>query len=115
LLLVEHAPVVPKSTRKLRGQSLAKCTMTIRSAKNRRTITANEVQQWVGKSSKSMMGEAQFRKIAAHLTSYRSPVPPPSGSPRLPREIDPDSSRWWDFEAVAEAAKTLLKSAPAML
>ena len=98
-------------------QSLAKCKMTTSSAKIKRTITAAEVQEWVGKSSKSMMGKAQFREIAAGLTSYRWPAdpPPPPGSPWVPREADTDSNRWWDFAAVTEAAKTLLKNAPAML
>jgi hypothetical protein len=85
--------------------------------KTSRTITATEVQEWIGKSSKSMLGKAQFREIAAGLTSYRWPVdpPPPPGSPWVPREIETDPNRWWDFEAAREAAKTLLKSAPAML
>jgi hypothetical protein len=91
--------------------------MTISSGKNKRTIIAAEVQEWVGKPSKSMMGKEQFREIAASLTSYRWPAdpPPPPGTPWVPREIEPDPNRWWDFEAVTEAAKTLLRNAPAML
>ena len=87
------------------------------SRKTSRTITAIEVQEWIGKSSKSALGKAQFREIAASLTSYRWPIdpPPPPGSPWVPREIETDPNRWWDFEAARQAAKTLLKSAPAML
>jgi hypothetical protein len=98
-------------------QSLAKYKMTISSAKNNRTITATEVQEWVGKSSKSVMGKAQFGEIAAGLTRFKWPAdpPPPPGSPWVTKEIEPDPNRWWDFEAVTEAAKTLLKNAPAML
>ncbi len=64
-----------------------------------------------------MMGEAQFRKIAVGLTRFKWPADPapPPGSAWVPREIETDLNRWWDFEAVTEAAKTLLRNAPAML
>jgi hypothetical protein len=58
-----------------------------------------------------MTGQAQFRRIDAGLTSCRWPTAPlPSGW-----TIGTDANRWWDIEAVTEAAKTLLKNAPAML
>jgi hypothetical protein len=86
-------------------------------AKGSRKITAAEVRRWVGNSKRSKLGPAQCNEIAEALTSYRWPADPPSppGSPWVPREIDGDPDRWWDFKATTEAAKALLKSAPAML
>jgi hypothetical protein len=89
--------------------------MKVLSAENNRTITAAEVEKWVGKSSKSKMGEVQFHEIAAGLTRFRWPNDPPKRFANEARVVDSDGSPFWDFTAVTAAAKTLLKNAPAML
>lgn|GEM_PF-3069521 len=82
-----------------------------------RKITATEVKKWLGSSKASILGRSQYREIAAGLTKLKWPgdLPSPLGSPWFQKEPEIDPKRWWDFEAATEAAKTLLKSAPAML
>jgi hypothetical protein len=91
--------------------------MTISSPKVSRKITAAEVQEWAGRSSKVKLGQAQCSEIAAGLTRLRWPGDPPAvpGSPWLTKEPEPEPDRWWDFEAATEAAKLLNHSIPRML
>jgi hypothetical protein len=90
------------------------------STKNSRTITATEVEGWVGKSRNSKIGKVQFHEIAAGLTRLRWPSDPepPPGSNSFENEalvVESYDGNLWDFSAVTAAAKTLLKNAPAML
>jgi hypothetical protein len=82
-----------------------------------REITAAEVKEWFGGSKISTIGGDQCRKIATGLTKLRWPgdPPPPPRSRGISKESEPDPHLWWDFDAVAEAAMTLLKNCPAML
>ena len=80
-----------------------------------RTITANEVRDWFGKSPKAQLGGTHYRTIAAYLTKIRWPSdaggllgPQPSTV-----KIVPDD--YWDFKAATDAAKLLLDTMPAML
>ncbi len=86
-------------------------------AKESRTITAAEVREWFGNSGKSKLDEAQYSEIAAGLTELRWPAdPPPSPDSRwIPKEIEVDPNRWWDFRAATDAAKLLMGSVPPML
>jgi hypothetical protein len=86
-------------------------------AKASRTITAAEVREWFGDSSKSKLDEAQYRGIAAGLTKFRWPADPPDppGSPWLPKKSEADLNRWWDFKGTTDAAKLLFDSVPLML
>ena len=80
-----------------------------------RTITADEVRDWFGKSTRSRLGEAQYRHIADYLTKIRWPSDPdePLGSPAPPNNSEPDE--YWNFNAATDAAKLLLESFPGML
>ena len=91
--------------------------MKILRAKESRTITVDEVREWVGNSSKSTLDKAQYSKIAAGLTKFRWPADPPDppGSPWLPKESEADLNRWWDFKGTTDAAKLLFDSLPLML
>jgi len=86
-------------------------------AKESRTITAAEVREWFGNSGKSKLDEAQYSEIAAGLTKFRwsGDPPPPPDSPWIPKEIESDPNRWWDFRAATDAAKLLMGSVPPML
>ena len=83
-----------------------------------RTITADEVAEWFGKSRRARLGQAQYRKLAAYLTKLRWPDDPPDppDSPWLVKEtIETGPDPWWNFSEAANAAKVLNESIPAML
>lgn len=91
--------------------------MTTSPTKASRKINATEVKQWFGNSSKAQLRPAQYDEIATRLTKFRWPSDPPAppDSPWLPKIIETDPDRYWDFQATTQAAKTLLDSVPAML
>jgi hypothetical protein len=81
-----------------------------------RTITATEVRDWFGKSRQSLLGNAQYREIAAYLTKIRWPSDTgPLFQPCPVATESDESDRYWDFDAAFDAAKLLLESMPAML
>ncbi len=81
-----------------------KCKVKISRAKESRTITAAEIREWFGNSGKLKLNEAQYGEIAAGLTKFRWPADPPSpaGSHWIPKEIESDPNRWWDFRAATD-------------
>ena len=89
--------------------------MKISRAKESRTITAAEIREWFGNSGKSKLDEAQYSEIAAGLTKFRWPAdpPPPPDSRWIPKEIEADPNRWWDFRAATD--KLLMGSVLPML
>lgn len=82
-----------------------------------RTVTPDEVKEWFGRSRKAQLHEERYGAIAADITALKWPgdPPPPTDAPWLVKGTpDSDKDRWWDFEAVAKAAKLVLASLPAM-
>src|SRR6266516_384377 len=69
-----------------------------------RKSTAAEIREWFGNSGKLKLNEAQYGEIAAGLTKFRWPADPPSpaGSHWIPKEIESDPNRWWDFRAATD-------------
>jgi hypothetical protein len=80
-----------------------------------RTISAAEVKQWVGASSKAKLTDAQYDQIAVRLTKFRWNSDPPPSPSRGPKLIDGSDERWWDIKATTKAARTLRDSMPKML
>ena len=80
-----------------------------------RTIAATEVRAWFGKSRKSRLGEAQYRKIAAYLTKIRWPTDVGGLLGPQPPTVETESNDYWDFDAAFAATKLLLESMPAIV
>jgi hypothetical protein len=81
------------------------------------TITAADVEGWFNQHRRPWPSDAVYVEIARHLSRMRWGNDPRYG-PNQPVEADP-SSKWdqphWSSEQVADAAKLLYASAPAML
>jgi hypothetical protein len=79
-----------------------------------RTISADEVRDWFGKSPKSKLKEIQYCELAAFLTRCRWPddLPDPPDSPLLVKIIEDSQEQWWDFKGVSQAARTLHENMP---
>lgn len=93
-------------------------TMPVKAARHAssRIITAAEVRDWFGKSRKSLLGDTQYREIAAFLTKIRWPSDTGPLFQPCPVVVETDEAdRYWDFDAAFAAAKLLLESMPAML
>jgi hypothetical protein len=80
-----------------------------------RTITASEVKSWFGNLSKSQLGRAQYRDIAANLTRLKWPSDPIDLPDSQSSNDEIENNVYWDFKAAFDAAKLLLKTTPAML
>lgn len=80
----------------------------------KRTIAAEEIQTWFGKTSK--LRPSDFETLAAKFTRMRWPGDPPlpEHAPCLPAELDEEADRWWDFKGSSRGAQCLLKSLPKM-
>ena len=80
-----------------------------------RTISETEVQKWFGKSCKHKLSSSHYAQFAERLTLSRWPGDPPDRAWHIKKpEPDQAPDRWWDFAGVFDAAKLLIKSAPAM-
>jgi len=81
-----------------------------------RIISAAEVRDWFGPSPEAELGNAQYREIAAYLTKIRWPSDTgPLFQPCPVATESDESDRYWDFDAVFDAAKSLHDTLPAML